>query len=206
MTPKKIKQGLDEIAARDKDVADALKRVGYPMPRKRPPGFGTLIDIIVGQQVSAAAAMAIRGRLELVVVPMTPKNFLKTDEGSLRTAGLSGRKVEYGRGLAKAMRVGALDTGRLAKQSDEEVIAALTAIRGLGRWSAEIYMMFALKRADVWPAEDLAIAEALKRLKKLDERPKRKISEPLIEHWRPWRSVAALFLWHYYKSVHKEKM
>ena len=99
------------------------------------------------------------------------------------------------------MRAGALNTARLTKQSDEEVIAALTEIRGLGRWSAEIYMMFALKRADVWPAEDLAIAEALKRLKKLDERPNRKISEPLIEHWRPWRSVAALFLWHYYKGV-----
>lgn len=201
MTPKKIKQGLDEIAARDNDVAKALKQVGYPTPRKRPPGFGTLINIIVGQQVSTAAAAAIRGRLELAVEPMTPKNFLQTDETTLRAAGLSSRKVEYGLGLAKAMRAGALNADRLAKQSDEEVIAALTEIRGLGRWSAEIYMMFALKRADVWPAEDLAIAEALKRLKKLDERPNRKISEPLIEHWRPWRSVAALFLWHYYKGV-----
>jgi DNA-3-methyladenine glycosylase II len=201
MTPEKIKQGLDEIAARDNDVAKALKQVGYPAPRKRSPGFGTLINIIVGQQVSTAAAAAIRGRLDLAVEPMTPKDFLQTDETTLRAAGLSSRKVEYGFGLAKAMRAGALNTDRLAKQSDEEVIAALTEIRGLGRWSAEIYMMFALKRADVWPAEDLAIAEALKRLKKLDERPNRKISEPLIEHWRPWRSVAALFLWHYYKGV-----
>ena len=201
MTPKKIKQGLDEIAARDSDVAKAFKQVGYPASRKRPPGFGTLINIIVGQQVSTAAAAAIRGRLELAVEPMTPKNFLQTDETTLRAAGLSSRKVEYGLGLAKAMQAGALNTDRLSKQSDEEVIAALTEIRGLGRWSAEIYMMFALKRADVWPAEDLAIAEALKRLKKLDERPNRKISEPLIEHWRPWRSVAALFLWHYYTGV-----
>jgi len=201
MTPKKIKQGLDEVAGRDKDVAKALKQVGYPAPRKRPPGFGTLIDIIVGQQVSTAAAAAIRGRLMLAVDPMTPKQFLETDAERLRAAGLSGRKVEYGQGLAEAMRAGALDADRLAKQSDEEVIAALTAIRGLGRWSAEIYMMFALKRSDVWPAEDLAIAEALRRLKKLDERPNRKVSEPLIKHWRPWRGVVALFLWHYYKGA-----
>jgi DNA-3-methyladenine glycosylase II len=109
--------------------------------------------------------------------------------------------VEYGRGIAEAMRSGLLDAERLAAASDDEVVAALTALRGLGRWSAEIYMLFALRRPDVWPAEDLAIQEALRRLKGLEDRPLRAISEPIVESWRPWRGVAALFLWHYYKGA-----
>jgi DNA-3-methyladenine glycosylase II len=201
MTPKKIKQGLDEIASRDEDVARALSEFGYPEPRRRSPGFGALINIIAGQQVSVAASAAIRTRLEAAVDPMTPEQFLRTKIEALRAAGLSGRKIEYGQGLADAMLSGALDASALGKQSDEDIITSLTAIRGLGRWSAEIYMLFSLRRADVWPAEDLAIAEALRRLKNLDERPSRKVSEPLIEHWRPWRGVAALFLWHYYKGA-----
>jgi DNA-3-methyladenine glycosylase II len=205
MTPKKIRQGLDEIAARDADMARGLAQVGYPQPRKRDPGLGTLLGIIAGQQVSNAAASAIRGRLEALVDPMTPEKLLSLGDEALRGAGLSARKVEYAQGLADAMLTGALDARRLARQSDEEVIAALTALRGFGRWSAEIYMLFALKRCDVWPAEDLAVAEALRRLKKLNERPSRKESEPLIEHWRPWRGVAALFLWHYYRGAPLEK-
>ena len=132
---------------------------------------------------------------------MTPENFLAADDETLRAVGLSRRKVEYGRGIAEAMRTGSLDADCLATASDDDVIAALTALRGLGRWSAEIYMLFALRRPDVWPAEDLAIQEALRRLKGLDERPLRKQSEPIVEAWRPWRGVGALFLWHYYKGV-----
>lgn len=201
MTPRTIKRGLDEIALRDRDMARALKQVGYPAPRKRPPGFATLVGIIAGQQVSSAAAAATRDRLMMTVDPMTPERFLATDIDALRAAGLSGRKIEYGKGLAEEMCSGRLDADGLAKQSDEEVIAALTAIRGLGRWSAEIYMLFALKRHDVWPAEDLAVAEALRKLKSLEARPSRRDSEPMIEHWRPWRGIAAVFLWHYYKGA-----
>lgn len=201
MTPETIKQALDDLAARDADVAAALAQVGYPAPRIREPGFAALLDIIVGQQVSTFAAAAIRARLAAAVDPLTPAGFLAQPDAVLRAAGLSGRKVEYGRGLAAAMAEGRLDTALLAGLPDDEVVAALTAVRGLGRWSAEIYMLFALRRLDVWPADDLAIREALRRLKRLEDRPARLASEALIEHWRPWRGVAALFLWHYYKGA-----
>ena len=201
MTPKFVRESLDALGARDKDIAKALKVVGYPEPRNREPGFGALLNIIAAQQVSASAATAIRERLMAAVDPLTPKNFLAASDETLRAVGLSRRKVEYGRGIAEAMLTGDLDADRLAGCSDDEVIEALTALRGLGRWSAEIYMLSALRRADVWPAEDLAIQEALRRLKGLEERPTRAVSEEIVEPWRPWRGVAALFLWHYYKGA-----
>lgn len=201
MTPDFIRDCLDELGRRDTDVARAIASVGYPEPRNREPGFAALLNIIVGQQVSTHAAAAIRGRLDAAVDPMTPENFLAANDETLRAVGLSRRKIEYGRGIAEEMSTGRLDAAALTEASDEEVIAVLTALRGLGRWSAEIYMLFSLHRPDVWPAEDLAIQEALRRLKNLDVRPLRAQSEPIVEAWRPWRGVAALFLWHYYKGV-----
>ncbi len=201
MTPASIRKALDTLAARDGDVAEAIALVGYPEPRNREPGFAALLNIIVGQQVSALAAAAIRARLVEAVDPVTPENFLAAGVETLRGVGLSGRKVEYGCGLAEAMLSGALDTDRIAAMPDDEVVKTLTGIRGLGRWTADIYMLFALRRADIWPAEDLAIQEALRRLKNLDERPARKISEAIVEPWRPFRGIAALFLWHYYKGA-----
>ncbi|MCG8542695.1 MAG: DNA-3-methyladenine glycosylase 2 family protein [Alphaproteobacteria bacterium] len=201
MTPKFVRDSLDALGARDKDIAKALKVVGYPEPRNREPGFGALLNIIAAQQVSAPSATAIRERLMAAVDPLTPKNFLAASDETLRAVGLSRRKVEYGRGIAEAMLTGNLDADRLAACSDDEVVEALTALRGLGRWSAEIYMLSALRRADVWPADDLAIQEALRRLKGLEERPTRAVSEEIVEPWRPWRGVAALFLWHYYKGA-----
>lgn len=201
MTPSIIRGALDELSERDTVLAEAVKLVGYPEPRIREPGFATLLGIIIGQQVSTAAAAAIRGRLVEAVAPLTPNNFLSASNEILRGVGLSGRKVDYGRGLADAVQSGSLGTDRLAELDDQSVIDAITAIRGLGRWSADIYMLFALGRHDVWPAEDLAVAEALKRLKGLEERPDRTNSEPVIEHWRPWRGIGALFLWHYYQGA-----
>lgn len=201
MTPDFVRESLDELAQRDTDLAGALRAVGYPEPRNREPGFGALLNIIAGQQVSTHAATAIRDRLFAAVDPMTPENFLGASDETLRAVGLSRRKIEYGRGIAEEMRTGRLDAEALSAASDDEVVAALTALRGLGRWSADIYMLFALRRPDVWPAEDLAIQEALRRLKGLEGRPLRPQSEAIVELWRPWRGVAALFLWHYYKGV-----
>ncbi len=201
MTPDFIRETLDALGKRDPDIAQAIALVGYPEPRNREPGFGALLNIIAAQQVSAASAAAIRARLLAAIDPLTPESFLAASDETLRAVGFSRRKIEYGRGIAEAMRSGLLDPGRLAAATDEEVIATLTALRGLGRWSAEIYMLFALRRADVWPADDLAIQEALRRLKRLEMRPARAASEVIVEAWRPWRGVAALFLWHYYKGA-----
>lgn len=201
MTPDFIRETLDALGKRDPDIAQAIALVGYPEPRNREPGFGALLNIIAAQQVSAASAAAIRARLLAAIDPLTPESFLAASDEMLRAVGFSRRKIEYGRGIAEAMRSGLLDAGRLAAATDEEVIATLTALRGLGRWSAEIYMLFALRRADVWPADDLAIQEALRRLKRLEMRPARAASEVIVEAWRPWRGVAALFLWHYYKGA-----
>ena len=201
MTPKDIKSTLDELAQRDKDLRVAIDLVGYPAPRNRPTGFATLVSIIVGQQVSVAAGASIRAKLDATVPDMTPINFLATSTEDLRAAGLSGRKVEYGQGLAEAMRDGALSDDYLRSLDDDAAAKEIISIRGLGRWSAEIYLMFALGRPDIWPAEDLAISEALRRLKGLDNRPDRTESEPLVEHWRPHRTIGALFLWHYFAGA-----
>lgn len=201
MTPDFIREALDALGKRDADIAKAIGLVGYPEPRNREPGFGALLNIVAAQQVSSASAAAIRTRLLAAIDPLTPENFLAASDETLRAVGFSRRKVEYGRGIAEAMRSGLLDAERLAAASDEEVVATLTTLRGLGRWSADIYMLFALRRADVWPAEDLAIQEALRRLKGLEVRPARAASEAIVESWRPWRGVAALFLWHYYKGA-----
>lgn len=201
MTPAFIQDALRELAERDADIAAALREVGYPAPRNRAPGFQTLINIILGQQVSTQSAAAIRARLETAVDPLTPEGFLAAGDDVLRSAGLSGRKVEYGRSLAEAILDGTLETGRLAELDDAKVMQAITGIRGLGPWTAEIYMLFALGRADVWPAGDLAIQVAVQKLKRMRKRPDRKRLETVARRWRPYRGVAALFLWHYYKGA-----
>lgn len=201
MTPAFIQDALRELAERDADIAAALREVGYPAPRNRAPGFQTLINIILGQQVSTQSAAAIRARLEAAVDPLTPEGFLAAGDDVLRGAGLSGRKVEYGKSLAEAILDGTLETGRLAELDDAQVKQAIIGIRGLGPWTAEIYMLFALGRADVWPAGDLAIQVAVQKLKRMRKRPDRKRLETVARRWRPYRGVAALFLWHYYKGA-----
>ncbi len=201
MTPEFIRDALDDIATRDADLATALQEFGYPAPRIREPGFGSLINIIIGQQVSVHAAAAIRGRLEAAINPLTPETFLAASDDAIRAVGFSNRKVEYGKGLAEAILDGTLETERLAELDDDEVTKVLTGIRGLGRWSADIYMLFALGRADAWPLDDLAIQVAVQKLKRMRKRPDRKRMEAVAKRWRPYRGVAALFLWHYYKGA-----
>lgn len=201
MTPKFIRTALQEVAERDGDIAKALDEVGYPDPRNREPGFATLINIILGQQVSTQSAAAIRGRLMDTVDPLTPEGFLALEDETLRAIGFSGRKVEYGKGLAAAILDGTLETERLASLDDDAVMKALTDIRGIGRWSAEVYMLFSLSRANAWPADDLAIQVAVQKLKRMRKRPDRKRLDSVAKRWRPYRGVVALFLWHYYKGA-----
>ena len=197
-----LAEGIDRLAAIDLDVARGLERVGYPAPRQREPGFATLLRIMVAQQLSTRSAAAIWARVEQACLPLvTAEEFLALGEEAFRAIGFSRQKMAYGRALAAAVASGALDLEALATLPEEEAIAAIAALRGFGRWSAEIYLLFALGRADVFPADDLGLQIGMQRLKGLAERPKRKAMEALAEPWRPLRGCGAIFLWHYYGSA-----
>lgn len=201
MTPDVIKKGLDEIAKADKDVALGLKLVGYPEPRIRAKGFETFFSIVVGQLLSTHAAAAIMGRARELIAEMTPENVLKYSNEQLREIGLSKQKTSYIKGLATAIISGEFDPDTLVDLEDEEAIKMITALKGFGPWSAEIYLMFSLQRTDVFPSGDLALLVGLQKLKGLDEKPTPAVAKELIAHWSPWRSVGSLFLWHYYHGA-----
>jgi DNA-3-methyladenine glycosylase II len=198
----RLRAALDALALRDADLAGALVRVGYPAPRTRPAGFATLLRIIVAQQLSTRAAAAIWARLEAATAgPPTPDRFLALSDEALRAVGFSLRKVEHGRALAQGVVEGALDLEAWHATPDEAVITTIAGLKGFGRWSADIYLLFSLGRADVFPADDLALQVAYARLKRLPERPKAKALRALTESWSPWRGAAAVFLWHYYGAA-----
>ncbi len=194
-----LREPLEQLAKGDSDLARAYDQVGLPPVRGYDPGFAGLLRILVGQQISAAAARSITTRLEAAAQPLTPETFLALGDAETRAIGLSGQKVRYGRALAEAIIGGDLDLDSLTGMDDEAVTAELVRIKGVGPWTAEIYLLFALRRADVWPAGDLAIRSALQRLRGLDERPSIAHTREEAERWRPHRSAAARFLWHYYR-------
>ena len=198
----RLRAMLDTLAAGDPDLRRALARVGYPASRQRDPGFATLLRIILAQQVSTASAAAIWRKLEAALQgKVTPARLLALDDAALRAAGFSARKAQYARGLCAGVTTGALDIAGLALLEEEAAIGTLVALRGFGRWSAEIYLLFALGRADVFPADDLAIQIAIQRLRGLAARPGGKLARELAEPWRPYRGAAAVFLWHYYGAA-----
>jgi DNA-3-methyladenine glycosylase II len=194
--------GIDRLARVDQDVARALARIGYPAPRQREPGFATLLRIMVAQQLSTRSAAAIWARVEAACAPaVTAERFLALEEAAFGTIGFSRQKMAYGRALAEAVVAGALDLEALATIPEEDAIARVSALRGFGRWSAEIYLLFALGRADVFPADDLGLQVGMQRLKRLEARPNRKAMDLLAEPWRPLRGCGAIFLWHYYGNA-----
>ena len=201
ITARTLPEALAELGERDPDMAVAHAEAGDPPLRRRPAGFATLLRIILAQQVSTAAAGAILGRLGAAASPLTPETFLALDDDALSAIGFSRQKAGYGRRLALDVSDGRLDLDRLKRLDDEAAIAELTVAKGIGRWTAEIYLMFALGRPDVWPAADLGLARAVRRLKGMKERPDQKRMMEIGEAWRPWRSVAGLLLWHYLRKV-----
>ncbi len=194
-----LRPALEALAARDPEIATAYQACGLPPVRGSEPGFAGLIRMIAGQQVSTQSARAIITRLEAALDPMTAEGFAALDDETLRSVGFSRMKVVYGRALASAILEGSLDIAALDRLDDAEVTAALTAVKGIGRWTAEVYLLFAMGRPDVWPAGDLAVVKAAQHLKGLAERPSEKAMRILAEPWRPHRSAAARFLWHYYR-------
>ena len=195
-----LQQALEHLAGADKHMADAIREIGPPPPRHRPAGFATLMHVIIAQQVSTASARAISGRLTERLTKVTPESFIALTVADLRAVGFSRQKTLYGRDLAAAFLDGRVSLPKLRRMPDEEAIAALSSVKGIGRWSAEVFLLFSLKRPDVMPAQDLALMVAAQRLKGLRARPDPKKLLKIAEPWRPFRSYGARMLWHYYRN------
>lgn len=195
-----IRASLDEVARREPAMARALERVGYPEPRIRERGHMTLLRTIVGQQVSVAAAASMWRKLEAELGEgFAPGELLARDFDTLRACGLSRQKQSYARSLCELVEAGEVDFLNLSAD-DEAAIAELVKIKGVGRWSAEIYLLFAEGRPDIWPAGDLAVMAGLGKILGLPERPDEKATRALAEPWRPHRGATAIFTWHCYSN------
>lgn len=203
LTNEHLKSALDELAGRDKHIAVALEKVGYPEERRLgEPSFEHFLRIIVGQQLSTKAAATIFGRVEAALEnDFRPERLLAMSDDELRALGLSRQKIGYARGLSRAVQEGSLVPTALADLSDEEVMEQITRLKGFGRWSAEMFLLFALGRPDVWPADDLAIQAGVHRIKNMRQRPNRKKTDAVAKPWRPYRGAAAIFVWHYYSNA-----
>jgi DNA-3-methyladenine glycosylase II len=196
-----LKAALDAVAARDPAVAAALAQAGYPEPRISAPGYQTLLRAVVGQQVSIQAAASMWAKLTAAVGdPPAPERLLEASDEMLRAAGLSRQKASYARSLAEVVVSGQLDFSRLSAD-DEDAIAELVQVKGIGRWTAEIYLLFAEGRLDIWPAGDLAVQIEVGRILGLDGKPTEKALREIAERWRPHRGAMAIFAWHHRKIV-----
>ena len=195
-----LRASIAEVASREPAIARALAQTGYPEPRFNEPGYVTLLRTIVGQQVSLASARAIWTKLETALGRADePALLAAASEETLRGAGLSRQKISYARSLAEEVTTGRLDLDRLP-DDDEAAIAELVRIKGIGRWSAEIYLLFAEGRPDIWPAGDLAVQIAMGRILNLTEKPSEKHLRAVSEPWRPYRGSLAIYAWHFYKT------
>jgi len=203
LTEETLRSGLEAVAGHCADTARALRAVGHPALRHRTPGFATLLRAIVGQQVSVASADAIWRRVEDGVRPVAPQVLLALDDPAMRALGLSRPKIRYARALAEHCTDGRLPIDQLQALADDEAVAALTAVKGIGRWTAEVYLLFALGRQDVLPADDLALLVATQHLCNLPERPTAQDLRARAEAWRPWRGAVAHLLWRYYSEAVK---
>ncbi len=193
--------GLDHLARVEPAFVRVLERHGRPEPRNSAPGIATLMRTIVGQQVSVAAARSMWSKLEAAYgSPPDLARILAASDDELRAVGQSRQKAGYLRSLAQLVLSGELDLARLP-EDDEKAVALLTRIKGIGRWSAEIYLLFAEGRADVWPAGDLAVQVEIGRLLGLEAKPSENALRELAEPWRPYRGAAAVLAWHSYNSV-----
>ena len=195
--PESLAEGIRTLTIQPL-FAEIVERAGPPRFRRRRNGFGTLLHIILEQQVSIDAAAAMHKRLLGLCRPLAPEAFLALDDGTLRSCGFSRQKMGYARDLAARVDSGKVDFARLDAAEDEAALAELLSLRGIGRWSAEIYLLFALGRADIWPAADLGLQVALGDHLRSGARPDEPETRRLGEAWRPWRSVAACLFWQSY--------
>jgi DNA-3-methyladenine glycosylase II len=198
--PEALKESLDALAAGEPRIAAALARAGYPEPRSSERGYITLMRAIVGQQVSIKAAASMWAKLQAAVGErVEPEAVLAAGDHALRGAGLSRQKASYARSLAEEVVSGRLDFANLP-EDDDEAVAQLVRIKGIGRWTAEVYLLFAEGRRDIWPAGDLAVQIEVGRIMGLPERPSEKAVRELAEAWRPHRGAFAVFTWHHRRT------
>ena len=196
---------IAELASRDPALGEVVEAWGAPPRWRRPQGFATLVLLILEQQVSLASAKATFARLEDHAGAIEPASIIALGEARLKEAGLSRQKARYVHGLAGAVADGEVDFRKLGRADDEAVRAALIPLKGIGDWTIDIYLLSALQRPDVWPARDLALQEAARAVRGLDARPDETALKEIGEAWRPWRSVAARILWHYYLNVRRAR-
>ena len=198
LTAKSLAVAARELAARDEMLAGIYAMYGDPPLWRRATGFTTLVHIILEQQVSLKSAKAMLVRLQGVIQPFEPQRFLDLGDAHLRSLGVTRQKSAYLIDLSTSIVNGQLSFTKLARMSDDDARLALTRIKGIGLWSADVYLLMAMRRADIWPAGDLALAVAMKELKGLAARPDHRELEQLAEQWRPLRAVAARMLWQFY--------
>jgi DNA-3-methyladenine glycosylase II len=193
-----LQEGVMALTGACGHLARVHALAGDPPLRRRAAGFKGLSRIIVGQQLSVASAGAIWGRLEAIAQPFTPASLLRLSDKNLGRAGLSRAKIATLRGVAAAIEAGALDLEALTHAPEDVIHAELTTLKGIGPWTADIYMLFCLARADAWSPGDLALQVAVQDALALEARPGQALMTEAAEIWRPWRSVAARMLWSYY--------
>ena len=205
LTEADLPAAVERLAARDPALASIAERFGTPPLWAREPGFPTLVHLILEQQVSLASAKAAFDRLNARVGELTPGALLALDDGELLAIGFSRQKTRYARALATAVEAGELDLHGLDDADDDEVDRRLTALPGIGPWTATIYRLMVLCRPDAWPVHDIALAQALAEVRGLPARPTPQELDEAAEAWRPLRAVAARLLWHHYLSVRAER-
>lgn len=189
------------LSEKDEDLRGIVKNLGIPPMWNRKPGFPTLLHIILEQQVSLASALAAYDRLLRSVKPLNPENFLKLNDSELLAIGYSRQKTLYSRILAGSILDGSIDLNKIEKMNDSDAREELMRLKGIGRWTADIYLLMALGRPDIMPVGDLALEAALQSIKYLESRPDPEELKRISSTWKPWRAVAARMLWHYYLSV-----
>lgn len=189
------------LAAADPRLARIIAAHGPPPFWTHPPGFAGLVIGILGQQVSLESANAVFAKLTTAVGDVTAERFLPLGDAALKTMGFSRQKAEYVRGVARAIDGGAIDLDALERQDDAEVRARLIALKGIGPWTADVYLLFALRRADAWPSGDLALIKAIHEVRVTRAPISSARADEVAERWRPWRAVAARMLWHSYLSA-----
>jgi DNA-3-methyladenine glycosylase II len=205
LTTNTLAEGVAELSRRDPHLAAVVARHGAPPLWDRPPGFGTLVQIILEQQISLSAGRAAYGRLERVAGAVTPERVARLSEAELRGAGLTRQKSAYIRGLALAIVAREFDPNGLTEMDDDSAREALIKLRGIGVWTANIYLLMALGRADIWPSGDLALVAAIREVKRMRSLPSADRVGRVTNAWRPWRAVAARVLWHHYLSTRRSR-